>query len=80
MRAHTLVAAVICSLAVASLFEPSNALKLRLPDINDDAASCHNSTSIAECHTKTNCTWCQSTLFPSGCWASSEAKFLPGCK
>ncbi|KAF6253051.1 hypothetical protein COO60DRAFT_1549354 [Scenedesmus sp. NREL 46B-D3] len=78
MRAYTLFAAVICCLTVASLCRSSSAVTLRLPKISDDAASCHNSTSIAECHTKANCTWCQSTLFPSGCWASSEAKFLPG--
>lgn len=78
MRAHTLVAAVICCLAVASVCRPANALNIRFPKLGDDAASCHNSTSISECHIKTNCTWCQSTLFPSGCWATSEAKFLPG--
>eukprot|EP00882_Tetradesmus_deserticola_P001643 GHRQ01001770.1.p1 GENE.GHRQ01001770.1~~GHRQ01001770.1.p1 ORF type:complete len:218 (+),score=29.96 GHRQ01001770.1:110-763(+) len=78
MRVHVNLASVICCVAAASLCRSTTAIALHLPKLGDDAASCHNSTSIVECHTKSNCTWCQSTLFPSGCWADSEAMFLPG--
>lgn len=45
-----------------------------------DAADCHNSSSLAICESKTNCTWCQATIVPSGCYLDSEAKLLPKCE
>ncbi|KAF8072361.1 hypothetical protein HT031_000020 [Scenedesmus sp. PABB004] len=41
------------------------------------AAACHNSTSKAECLQTVNCTFCSSTLLPSGCYLDSEAALLP---
>ncbi len=48
------------------------------PHDADQVASCHNSTGMDACLTLPNCTWCSSTLLPSGCYFTPETSILPG--
>ena len=68
---------LLATLVLAATLVPVCQGRYHLGDALDDAKNCHNSTSEATCLTKANCTFCESSLLPSGCFFEPETLLLP---
>ena len=68
---------LLATLALCALLLPVSQGRYLVGDALDDAKNCHNSTSEEVCLTKMNCTFCESSMLPSGCFYEPETLLLP---